>query len=87
MRPQPKPKTRLAEERLVELWNKIGIASLILRDGRQVEVHDGRFVVTVAGAAPSAGAKPVKKVGWGECASKVKCVHILTACRRIKAEV
>lgn len=36
----------------MELWCKIGITSLILQDGRQVEVHDGRFVVTLAEAMP-----------------------------------
>jgi hypothetical protein len=46
------PKVQPAERKLMELWCKIGIASLILQDGRQIEVHDGRFVVTLAGAMP-----------------------------------
>lgn len=58
MRPKPKSKPRLAEEKLVELWNKIGIASLILRDGRQVKVHNGRFVVTMARPLQSRPMKP-----------------------------
>jgi hypothetical protein len=52
MRSKSKPKVQLAERKLMELWRKIGIASLILQDGRQVEVHDGRFVVTLAGPMP-----------------------------------
>ena len=36
----------------MELWCKIGIAGRILQDGRQVEVHDGRFLFTLAAAKP-----------------------------------
>ncbi len=52
MRSKSKPKVQITEKKLMELWCKIGIASLILQDGRQVEVHDGRFVVTLAEAMP-----------------------------------
>jgi hypothetical protein len=62
MRPKTKSKNHLAEEKLVDIWNKIGIASLLLRDGRQVEVHDGRFVFTIVGTMPSAVTK-VKNSG------------------------
>lgn len=52
MRSKSKPKVQLAERKLMELWCKIGIASLILQDGRRVEAHDGRFVVTLAATMP-----------------------------------
>jgi hypothetical protein len=56
MSPKSKPKAKLAEEKLVEIWCKIGISSLVFQDGRQVEVHDGKFVVTAAETgSPAAG--------------------------------
>lgn len=81
MRQKPKSKARLAEEKLVELWNKIGIASLILRDGRQVKVHDGRFVITMS--------RPVQSRSMesdDECLSSAKFEQMSSLERLLKQE-